>query len=142
MVGVLCLSETSVALRGSVTDVPDSCATVIPYVAYEYSKTLSAMTGPEQAAVDECRDMLQGYVDAEESCVARRVVREFHMSLIAASGEVNQLRAYVDGPSIGPRVLGLWSWGKGRTAFSPGERAQLDAVVALAASYMESEEPV
>jgi hypothetical protein len=142
MVGWCILSPTALVLRGSVSDVEFGCPPIIPYLAYEYSKTVIELTGPEQAEVAACWDMLRVLVDAEESCADRRTVREYHMSLIVASGVVNQLRAYVDGPSIGPRALGLWGWGKGRTAFASGERDQLDDLVALAISYMEAEEPV
>lgn len=141
IVGTCILTETAVVLRGSVREVPDTCATVIPYAAYSYSKSLVDMSAPEQAEVEAVRTMLEAYVVAEESCEDRRTVREYHMSAPSA-GPVSQVRAYVDGPSIGPRVLQLWGWGKGRADFSSGERDQLDDLVALVVGYMESEEPV
>jgi hypothetical protein len=145
VVGTSLLSSTSCALRGVLLDVAfagGSCPATLPHVTFEWSKAVTALSGGEQTQVNGARTMLQGKLDAEESCADLRAVNYFQLTL-DAGGAVQSVTAWLNGPTVGGKQRQLWArWSKQRSAFSGGEQSQLDAVATLLGGYLTSEEPL
>lgn len=130
-------------LQGMLRDVPfgESCPTTVPHISFQWRKRDAALTSGEQSQVDAVRTMLQAYLDAEESCADLRATYSFYLTL--GAGLVRTATVWLNGPTVAGKQRQVWGrWTKQRTAFTEQEQTALDAVVAMLAGYLATEEPL
>lgn len=146
VVGTCLIGADWCGLRGDLQDVPftggGSCPATLPHVRFEWSKSESALTSGEQSQVDAARTMLQGKLNAEETCADLRSVAYFYL-VLGASGIVQSVTAWLNGPTVAGKPRQVWArWSKMRSAFSGSERTELDGVVSMLGDYLDAEEPL